>query len=220
MTITTNLNEERQVAQVLIEILDDEQQFVSEKRSDYRALLFVPVQVSQPEFECEVSGFTKDVSTHGVCLIMPQPFRQGAEAQINLFGHTSEITSVATCCWSSKFGDAYWISGWSLKDGIAVGRLLKEDRSVDSEQRSSDRLQVAIPVGVHLPGNTYRVPGFTRNLSLTGLCLVSKVETQPNQIANLEIIRLNGESVRIESRCMWAKQYDEDYWISGWMYNL
>ena len=136
---------------------------------------------------------------------MPQPFRRGTETQINLFGQTSEATDFATCCWNSKFGDAYWVSGWSLKEGIAVGRLLKEDRSVELEQRIGDRLQAAIPVGIHLSGNACRVPGFTRNLSQLGLCLVSKVETQPNQVADLEINRLNGESGRIESRCIWVK---------------
>ena len=215
----TKPNAEQQVAEVLTKILDEEQQFVSEKRSDYRELLFVPVHVFQVEFESTVRGFTRDVSTHGVCLIMPQPFRPGAEVQINLVGQTSQASSLAKCCWSSKFGDAYWVSGWQLKEGIPVGRLLKEDRSVESEQRNSDRLQAAVPVGIHLPGNTRRVPGFTRNLSQSGLCLVSKVETQPNQVADLEIMRLNGESGRIESRCMWVKQYCEDYWVSGWKFS-
>ena len=214
----TKPNAEQQVAEVLTKILDDEKQFVSEKRSDYRELLFVPAQVSQPEFESSVRGFTRDVSTHGVCLIMPQPFRQGAEAEINLVGQTSQTSNFAKCCWSSKFGDAYWVSGWRLTEGIPVGRLLKEDRSVESEQRNNDRLQAAVPVGIHLPGNTSRVPGFTRNLSESGLCLISKVETPPNQVADLEIMRLNGESGRIEGRCMWVKQYGEDYWVSGWQF--
>ena len=216
--ITTKTHKEQHVSEVLTKILDNEKQFVSEKRSDYRELLFVPVRVSQPEFESSLRGFTRDVSTHGVCLIMPQPFRQGTEAQINLFGQSSQMSSLAKCCWSSKFGDAYWVSGWRLNEAVPVGRFLKEDRPVELELRSSDRLKTAVPVGIHLPGNTSRVPGFTRNLSQSGLCLISKVETQPNQVADLEIMRLNGESGRIEGRCIWVKQYGEDYWVSGWQF--
>ena len=96
------------------------------------------------------------------------------------------------------------------------------DRAIESEQeqRSSDRLQAAVPVSIYLPGNTYRVPGFTRNLSHSGLCLVSKVEIQPNQVADLEVMCLTGESSRIESRCMWTKQYDDGHWVSGWKFSL
>ena len=214
----TKPNAEQQVDQVLTEIIDDEKQFLTEKRSDYRELLLVPVQVSQPEFESSVRGFTRDVSAHGVCLIMPQPFRQGVEVQINLVGKISQVRGFAKCCWSSRFGDVYWVSGWQLTEGIPVGRLLKEDHSVEAEQRNSDRLQAAVPVGIYLLGKTRRIPGFTRNLSHAGLSLISKVETQPNQVADLEIMRLNGESGRVEGRCRWVKQYGEDHWVSGWQF--
>ena len=212
------LGEEQCVDQILTDIFEDQQEHYAEKRKDHRELLFMPVKVSQTEFEFTVRGFTRDISTHGVCLIMPQPFREGVEAQIDLVGQTAEIASFATCCWSSKFGDAYWVSGWRLKEEIAVGRLIKEDRSVELEQRTGDRLHAAVPVSIYLRGNPYRIPSFTRNLSRSGLCLVSKVETQPDQIADLEIMRTNGESGRIESHCMWAKQYGEDHWVSGWRF--
>ena len=219
---STEQSENEQAARVLTKILDNEQQFVSEKRSDYRELLFVPAKVFQAEFDFEVGGFTRDVSTRGVCLIMPQPFRTGTEAQIDLFGQNTHASSLAKCCWSSKFGDAHWVSGWQLEAGIAIGRLLKEDRAIESEQeqRNSDRLQAAVPISIYLPDNTYRVPGFTRNLSHSGLCLVSKVEIQPNQVADLEVMCLTGESSRIESRCMWTKQYDDGHWVSGWKFSL
>lgn len=221
MTMSKTIkNEDQQAAEVLTRILDDEQQFTSEKRSDYRELLFVPVQLSQAKFDFTVSGFTRDVSTNGVCLIMPQPFRQGSEAQIKLLGQSSEETSFAKCCWSAKFGNAYWVSGWRLKQEIPVGRLLKEDRSVDLEQRSSNRLQTAVPISIYLPGNSSRAAGFTRNLSQEGICLVSKIETQPEQIADLEVMRLNGESSRITSRCLWAKRYGDNNWVSGWKFKL
>ena len=217
---TTKTHKEQHVSEVLTKILDDEQKFVSEKRSDFRELLFMPAQVSQAEFESTAHGFTRDVSILGICLIMPQPFHQGTKAEINLFGQSSQMSSLAKCCWSSKFGDAYWVSGWRLNEAVPVGRFLEEDRSVELELRSSDRLTAAVPVGIHMPGNTRRIPGFMRNLSQSGLCLISKVETQPNQVADLEIMRLNGESGRIESRCTWVKQYGEDYWASGWHFNL
>ena len=213
-------NDAQQAAGVLTKILDDEQQFTAEKRGDYRELLFVPAQIFLADFDLTVSGFTRDASTNGVCLIMPQRFRQDTEAQINLFGQVSEESSLATCCWSSKFGNAYWVSGWRLSQSIPVGRLLKENQLIEPEQRGKGRLQAAVPVSIYLPDQNSRASGFTRNLSHEGISLVSKVETKPGQVAGLEIKRLTGESSQMESLCLWGKRYGEHNWVSGWKFLL
>lgn len=220
MTTNTSQSETLQTSEVLSKILDDEKKIHSEKRSDTRQLLCVPVQVYEERFDSTLNGFTRDISTQGVCLIMRQPFRVGAKATISVFGKNTKKTNSAKCCWSSKFGSAYWVSGWQLINGnCPVGRLLKDDRLVEPNQRDSDRMNVALPVNIFIPGNTTHIPGFTRNLSKSGICLMSKAETKAGQKANLEIMQLSGETGRFESHCMWAEQYDDENWVSGWKFN-
>ena len=99
-------------------------------------------------------------------------------------------------------------------------RLLEEDGLVEPEQRSESRLTTAIPVCIKLPNETNRLSGFTRNLSTDGISLVSNGETAVGQTALLEIMRLDGGSSKAEGRCLWAKRYGEEHWVSGWGFNV
>ena len=213
-------NEPSQPAEVVSQVLADEQSFHSENRSDHREPLVMPAQVYQPQFDFALSGFVRNISTRGVCLIMPQPFSEGAEVTVSLFGQLTKIDRLATCCWGTKFGSTYWVSGWRLNEKLPVGRLLKEDNQVEPEKRSVNRLTTAIPVYITLPNGSKRASGFTRNLSRDGICLVSKVETAPEQRALLEVMRLDGGASSVESRCLWAKRYGDEHWVSGWDFEV
>lgn len=219
LNLKNNPDEAPPLENILAQVMEDEKRFPSEKRSEHRDLLFVPVQVRQDKLDFSLSGYTRDISSRGICLIMPQPYRTGTVATIQLSGSNTQETSAAQCHWSSKFGSAYWASGWSLSETWQVGRLLKEDRFVEPDQRNTDRWRAALPVNICIPGQKFHVSGFSRNLSRGGICLMSKVATTPGQIADLEIKRVNGESYCIESHCAWAKQYDEETWVSGWKFN-
>ena len=217
MTVTQN---EPPAANVVRQVLADDQKITSENRRDNREAVVIPAQIFQPEFDHMISGFVRNISADGVCLIVPQPFREGAKVTISLLGETTKLESTGTCCWGTKFGTTYWLSGWQLDKQLPVGRILKEDRSVEPEQRDVDRVTTAIPIYIQLPNSTTRVSGFTRNLSRAGISLVSKVEMSPGQPASLEIMRLDGETSPVESRCLWAKQYGEAHWVSGWDFNI
>ena len=208
-------NKQLEAAEVVCQALADDQKCASEKRRDDREPLVIPAQIYQAKFDLTLSGFVRNISTGGVCLIVPQPYREGTEATISLFGETSKVESTGTCCWNAKFGTTYWLSGWRLSKQLPVGRMLKEDHLVEPEQRTKNRVTTAIPVYIELPNSTTRVAGFTRNLSSDGISLVSKIETTPGQLASLEVMRANGEASPVDSRCLWAKRYGDDHWISG-----
>ena len=91
---------------------------------------------------------------------------------------------------------------------------------MEPEQRAKNRVTTAIPVYVNLSNSSTRVSGFTRNLSRDGISLVSKIETTRGQLASLEIMRTDGEASAINSRCLWAKRYGEEHWVSGWDFKV
>ena len=217
---TVKRNETPSVADVVSQVLAEEQNIVNENRKQNREPLVVPAQIYQDHFDLTVSGFARNISTAGVCLIAPQPFREGTEVTIRLLGELTKVESKGTCCWGTKFGSTYWLSGWRIDQQLPVGQLLKEDRLVEPEQRTGNRVTTAVPVYVTLSDSSTRVPGFTRNLSRDGICLVSKIETTLGQHASLEVMRPDGGSSVVESRCLWSKRYGEAHWVSGWDFEV
>ena len=216
----TTQTKQPEVAKVVSRVIADEKKLTPENRSDHREPLVIPAQIHQEKFELTLNGFVRNISTGGVCLIVPQPFRQGDQATVSLLGQTTKVESAATCCWGTKFGTSYWISGWKLDKQLPVARMLKEDGKVEPEQRTGKRLTTAIPVYVKLPNSSARASCFTRNLSRDGISLVGKLETAPGQLATLEITHVDGKSDEVASRCLWAKRYGEDHWVSGWDFNV
>ena len=216
---TIEKNETPAAAEVVSQVLADEEKFAKENRSDHREPMVIPAQIYLAKFDLVLSGFVRNISTRGVCLIAPQPFGLGTEATISLFGESTKVESAGSCCWGAKFGNTYWLSGWRLNKRLPVGRMLKEDHLVEPEQRSENRMTTAIPVYIKLPNGSTRAPGFTRNLSSEGMSLVSKTETAPGQLATLEVMRVDGGSNEIESRCLWAQRYGKEHWVSGWGFN-
>lgn len=216
----TTPNDTPQAAEIVSKILADEQTLLTDKRKEYRESLVMPVRISQASFDFALEGFTRDISANGLCLIAPQPFRQGTEVSIGLSTESTQIESPATCCWSAKFGKTYWISGWRLSETLPVSRLLKDDHLVEPEQRAKDRLKTAIPVNINLINYASRIASFTRDLTSDGVSLVSKVATASGQTALLEIMQLDGESNSLESNCLWSKRYGTDHWVSGWDFNV
>ena len=213
-------NEQLTVDEVVSRVLADDLKFENENRRDHREPLVIPAQISQAKFDLTLSGFVRNISNGGVCLIVPQPFRAGAEVMISLLGEKTKLESAGTCCWGTKFGTTYWVSGWRLDKQLPVGKMLKEDLQIESEQRKSRRVTTAIPVYIKFPNSSTLAPGFTRNLSRDGISLVSKIEMAPGQVATLKVMRFDGETSAVESRCLWAKRYGEDHWVSGWDFNV
>ena len=217
---TIRQNETPANADAVGQVLAEEQKLVNENRRQNREPLVVPVEIYQDDFDLTVSGFARNISTSGICLIAPQPFREGTEVTMRLLGEPTRVESTGTCCWGTKFGSTYWLSGWRIDQQLPVAQILKEDLLVEPEHRTGNRVTTAIPVYVTLSDSSTRVPGFTRNLSRDGICLVSKIGTTSGQHASLEVMRPDGGSSVVESRCLWSKQYGEAHWVSGWDFQV
>ena len=103
-----------------------------------------------------------------------------------------------------------------------VSDLLKEDADYDRhENRSAHRehLVRAVTVAIRRPEELV-VLGFTRNISMTGLGLITNEAIARSAVAVLEIEPLNDRSVKILSECRWCKPYGRNWFISGWQFMM
>jgi hypothetical protein len=102
------------VDQIVAEIRDENSQFENNLRAVVREKIIIPVLVCADSGE-EVSGFTRDLSAAGACLITSRRFLPGEEWTIDLYrlgGGSSSI--VAECRWTRAFGESFWLSGWQF----------------------------------------------------------------------------------------------------------
>ena len=58
--------------------------------------------------------------------------------------------------------------------------------------------------------------GFSRNISPTGIGLVTMEEIPISTKATLGIARVNGKTTKILAVCRWSKPYGRDWYSSGW----
>ncbi len=101
----------------------------------------------------------------------------------------------------------------------AVTDLLKEDSNFDrSENRSAHRENLVRPVNVELRDEGKVVPAFSRNISATGIGIITDEPVQIDGVAVLHIQRIQGKEVVILAECRWCKAYGENWYISGWQF--
>lgn len=102
----------------------------------------------------------------------------------------------------------------------AIDDLLKEDSQFDrNENRSAHRenLVRAVVIQVRDPESIYHA--FSRNVSATGIGLITPDEIPERVTAVLEIARLNqSKDVSILADCRWCRPYGENWFISGWQF--
>ena len=102
------------VSQIVSEIQNENLNCRLQKRSTIREKIVIPVLVCD-EFGNEVSGFTRDLSVTGVCLITNREFHVADHWTIDLYrldGNSNAILS--KCRWTQSFGDSFWLSGWQF----------------------------------------------------------------------------------------------------------
>lgn len=196
----------------------DQESFDVECRSDFREKIVIPAAIESSIEDDRVDAFTRNVSSKGLCIIAPQPFRPTTQARVRLASESVPESIGCTCRWSKRFGLSYWISGWDLDAKIPLGKLLKEDAKTESLDVSDRPLHTAIPVSVQQESSQRRLAAFTRQLSDHRVSLISKTKFEPNQPAVLEIRRLNGDSSATVASCDWSRPYGANHWISSWTF--
>ena len=99
--------------QELITILTRQQDFGNDSRSVPRETVVCPVTI-QPQYELErLRGFTKDISSGGVCLITQREIKVEQIATLAIYRADDLPTKVrARCIWQKPFGNDYYQSGW------------------------------------------------------------------------------------------------------------
>ena len=105
------------VSQLVAEIRNENSNF-HPLRKIVRDSIVIPVLVCDRSGN-EISGFTRDLSAHGVCLITNRKFHTNDHWIIDLYrldGRSNAILS--ECRWSQRFGDSFWLSGWKFQRAV------------------------------------------------------------------------------------------------------
>ena len=112
-------------------------------------------------------------------------------------------------------------SGPAAKPDIqrAVDKMLLDDANFDRyENRSAHRKHLVRAVRVEMRETEQVMQAFSRNISGTGIGLVTQEPLDQNAIAVLLIASLEGEDVPILADCRWSKPFGDGWFLSGWQF--
>ena len=99
-----------------------------------------------------------------------------------------------------------------------INDMIRDDtKFVKSEMRTVHRETLVVPVTLHFKDGTVQHT-FSRNISPMGVCLIGKEQIQVNQVVDLEVYRISGESTRIVADARWCKPFGKEYFASGWKF--
>lgn len=101
----------------------------------------------------------------------------------------------------------------------AIDAILKEDANFDrTENRSAHRENLVRAVSIESRGLEEVKDGFSRNVSATGVGLITNHEIAEKLVGTLKIERLSGQPTAILSECRWCRPYGENWYLSGWQF--
>lgn len=99
-----------------------------------------------------------------------------------------------------------------------IRETLQEHSRYERELRSAHRENLVCPVTVVVPNQADPIQGFSRNISATGICILTDSLIPENLRVVLEIYRLNGNATRVQAECRWSKPFGDRYYASGWQF--
>lgn len=101
----------------------------------------------------------------------------------------------------------------------AIDAILKEDATFDrTENRSAIRENLVRAISIESRDIEGIVQGFSRNISATGVGLITGDEVAEKLVATLTIDRLTGQPTVLLSECRWCKPYGKNWFLSGWQF--
>lgn len=101
----------------------------------------------------------------------------------------------------------------------AVTSVVKEDTDFDRiNNRSAVRESLVRAVKIENKDSESSIIAFSRNISATGLGLITSEPIDQNTASTLKISRLNDPDLAILSECRWCKPYGEGWYLSGWQF--
>ena len=104
-----------------------------------------------------------------------------------------------------------------LEQFIANRRALLHDYPY-AEQRNEDRFEIVMPVRITLEDERTR-GGVTRDISRSGLGVVTPFKVVPSQIANIQLSTQEGAVAELLAECRWCKKFaGNTHFFSGWLF--
>ena len=102
----------------------------------------------------------------------------------------------------------------------AVDKLLKDDTNFDrNENRSAHRENLVRAVDIEIRDPQATISAFSRNISATGIGVITKESLVGNPVAVLTIAGLGEkDDVTILAECRWCRAYGKEWFISGWQF--
>ena len=106
-----------------------------------------------------------------------------------------------------------------------IDEILKEDTKYDqTENRSAHRENLVRYVAIEMrnsekPQAAASSFGFSRNVSATGIGLITQFSVDDKSVAVLSIDRLGkAKTATILSECRWCRPYGDNCFLSGWQF--
>jgi hypothetical protein len=100
-----------------------------------------------------------------------------------------------------------------------VQGLLREDLDYNrTENRSAHREHLVRSVSIKSLDMEEPVTGFSRNISNSGIGIITGSKVHERTTATLTIECLDGREVKVLAECRWCKRYGKNWQISGWQF--
>jgi hypothetical protein len=100
-----------------------------------------------------------------------------------------------------------------------IQELLQENANFDrTENRSAHRDHLVRPVEVQSKDGVEIASAFSRNISATGIGLITPEPVDERTVGVLRITRLKGNDVNVIAECRWCKPYGVNWYLSGWQF--
>jgi len=100
----------------------------------------------------------------------------------------------------------------------SVVQLLKEnEKGLLQERRGVDRKPFVHPVTIASGRNHREIhKAFSRDISPTGIGLVSQVEWAEQTCVTLQIHTVRGKRIDLKARARWTRRYGDGWFLTGW----
>ena len=100
----------------------------------------------------------------------------------------------------------------------AVRDMLDEDAMYDNENRNAFREHLVRPVTLVVRGQADPIHAFSRNVSASGIGLVTDVVVPDGTTAVLTVESLKNGPLKILAQCRWCRPFGRNWRISGWQF--
>ncbi len=98
-----------------------------------------------------------------------------------------------------------------------IEQIKAEDARYRSEQRSSERERIMIPIVLSREEGDV-THAFSRNISTDGICLVTTEPISEGTFANMLLSCSDGHISEVTAHCRWTEAFGAAHCISGWQF--